>query len=106
VSWEKVTAIRVRAAREAVCGVGAEIFPEGEDPGDWDLWVRHRNRGGALSFVDYIARAKVNREKRRSNGFIPRFRIPKDEGLRMEPKSVIAKFGRLGLLPKAPTRQA
>lgn len=27
-----------------------------------------------------------------------------DQGLRMEPKSVLAKFGRLGLLPKAPTR--
>ena len=93
-SWGRVTEIRVRAVREHVCGVGAEIFPDGEEPGDWDLWMRHRARGGVLSFPAYIDRAKINREKRRSNGFVPRFRIPKDEGLRMEPKSVIAKIER------------
>lgn len=99
-----------RNARERsiqILGGSGEIYPENEAPGDWDLWTRHRQRGGILSFAVYCARAKINREKRSSKGHIPRFRQPRgDQGLKMEVSSVLAKFGRMGLLPKAPTRPA
>lgn len=76
--------------------ISSPVHPKNETKGDWELWKKHRRRGGTLDFDAYCARARINREKRSkvSRQVIPRYRIPNDDGLRMEPSAVIAKIER------------
>lgn len=82
------------------------VRPDWSTKAQWAGWNSHRKKGGRLSFQEYLAK----REKRSIAGQghrtdmdsgTRRRRKEVDEGLRMEPSSVLAKFARLGLLPKA-----
>lgn len=77
--------------------ISSPVHPKNETKGDWELWKKHRRRGGTLDFEAYCARARINREKRSKvcRQIIPRYRIPNDDGLRMEPSAVVAKINRL-----------
>lgn len=92
------TDVRSRNARERIAkryGVTGNLYPPTEDVTDWDLFVRHKKRGGSLNFEEYVARAALNRKMLIRREYIPRYRVPKDDGLRMEPKNVIAKINRI-----------
>jgi hypothetical protein len=82
------------------------VRPAGSTAAEWAGWGHHRRLGGHLSYQEYMAKRRKRSDAGQGHRTdiddgTRRRREEVDEGLRMEPSSVLAKFARLGLLPKA-----
>lgn len=74
------------------------VRPNWSTKSQWAGWNDHKRNGGRLSFQEYLAKREkrsIAGQGRRTDMETRSVRKPKDEGLRMEPASVIAKINRI-----------